>query len=186
VVKYVVLAAGCIVLLMWAEGCQRDRQSAWEARADAALAQSEQDRQAATEAQRWADLYAARADSAIARADSLAHAGGRVIERIRTVIVPAEAIPYTAPRDTAIAILTAEVGALRGALRDRTAEADELRNANALLAGNVARLEGVLRDGPKPDRRWMPVVVVGAAAGMDTGGRLFAGPAVSVGWRVRL
>jgi hypothetical protein len=172
--------------LLWLQGRSRDARVAWEARAVAALEQSARDRQSATEARHRADEAQQRAVRAESAADSIAQTRRQVVERIRTVTVPAEAIPYTAPRDTAIALLTAEVDTLRVALAERRVESDALRLANATLAGNVARLEAVLRERPRPERRWMPVIVVGVSAGVGADLRPFAGPAVSVGWRVRL
>lgn len=184
--RYIVMAAAAVILLMWADGCQKDRRAAWQERARLALEQSEIDRQRAAEAVQRANEASALADRALLMADSLRNVRATVIERIRTVEVPAEAVPHTAPRDTAIALLVAENDTLRAALDARRVEVAALRDANVVLQSNVARLEAVLKDRPK-ERTWLPTLTVGYGATVSRQDRrIHDGPAVTIGWRIRL
>lgn len=181
----VVAAAALVALLLW-DGHRGREQSAWEAEIAAEAERTSADRERVAAEARLARLDRERAEAAEAAADSLASLRPRVVERIRVDTVPREVVRYTAPRDTLIGILTAEVDTLRYALRMRTQEADRLRSSVAVLDATVSRLERVIADRPKPRPAWMPMIVVGAAAGVDSSLRPFAGPAVTVGWQLKL
>lgn len=199
--RTLILIAGVVVLafgLLWYQGCQRDADTrfeqaakaaedsaaAWKALADSAAAEADSANVRRGRAEQ-------RADQAEARADSIRVRSVEVRTRIVHVEVPAEAVPFTAPRDTLIALLTDENAELRtvvaekdSALLEATMESDALRQANALLTQSVGVLEEALA--MRPSRRWwMPKLTVGYAGIVDRQTReIRDGPGVSVGWEV--
>ncbi len=199
--RTLILVAGVVVLafvLLRMQGCQRDADTRFEQAAKAAEDSAAVWRVRADSAQAVADSASVRreraevrADQAEARADSIRVIGGAVRTRIVHVEVPAEAVPFTAPRDTLIALLTDENTELRtvvaekdSALIEASSEADALRRVVALHEQSIGVLEEALA--MRPSRRWwVPKLTVGYAGIVDRQTReIRDGPGVSVGWEV--
>lgn len=195
------LIAGAVVLvlgLLWWQGRARDASTRFEQAARAAEDSAAVWKAAADSGKVEADSAHARreraeqrADLAEARADSIRVIRGEVRTRIVTVEVPADALPFTAPRDTLIALLTAEntelrlvVAAKDTALAEASTEATSLRQANALLEQSVGVLEEALA--MRPSRRWwVPKITAGYSAIVDRQTReIRDGPGISLGWEV--
>jgi hypothetical protein len=102
------------------------------------------------------------------------------------VEVPAEAIPFTAPRDSIIHDLLAIQDTLVLALTEQRSVAKRLRNVNAILVANVARLEGVLEAYPKPRSALWPTLGAGLFAGACSDLRVCSGAGITLTWKLAL
>jgi hypothetical protein len=179
-----VIIAALVIVLMWLQGRHDDAQVKWNASVEAAQLEARKEVARADSLIAASQTYRQQADSVQAVADSMAALRPRLIVRIDSVPVPAEAVPFTAPRDTLIAVLTAENNALRSVADRLRVSNKDLLIANALLKETVESFNKVLDARPKPRSRLWPVVTVGACAGVGVDMRPFAGPCAAVGWKL--
>jgi chromosome segregation ATPase len=201
-VVYVLIGAAVLLAaLLRYHGWRAEKYELWQADAARVEAEAERERARADSATKRADSLAADAGRQKARADSLATANARLSDiaaslrtRIDTVRVPAEALPYTAPRDSLIRVQAQQI-------QTQAAEVSALRNANALLvqandtlrltvsriSTTVDSLTAVLHRRPHRDRWYVPEIGIGAHAGLNAldGYRVSAGPSVNATWRVK-
>lgn len=190
---YVVILAVVLVLawLFW-QGRQKEAESRWQADRERVVAEADSQRALAQWAAQQADAAQKRATAAVLVADSLRARQPRLIVRIDSIPVPAEAVPYTAPRDSLIALLTQENGLLRTAIAEEHEAANALRVANTALRTTADSLAALVDRAPVGRPKLLgliplPEITIGYSAGIDRRDReFFDGPAVHVGWRVGL
>lgn len=133
-----------------------------------------------------ADSLEARVDSLSVRASVRDTVIRRVVERI-PVEVPADCEPFTAPRDTAILLLSEQVGDVTAALDAQREAAARLRAAEAKARIAADSLLAVLDDRPRPVSPLIPSVGLGCAAGLSPLSRqadVVCG--LSLNWEVKL
>lgn len=168
------------------QGCDRERRAAWEADAARVTAAARLERARADSANARAAAAEVRADSAMAAADALRSRRIAVRVRVDTMHVPVEAQPYTAPRDTLIALLSAEADTLRAVVAAQDTAIAQLRTANGHLRAALDSTVAVLERRPRT-RWWVPEVRVGYGGVLSVAeGRMYHGPAVVVGWKITL
>lgn len=186
-----VAALAVLALLLW-QGRQNEREATWRADRERLVAEADSARVVARRAVAAADSATARSAAAVRQADSLRGRRPALIVRIDTVTVPAEALPYTAPRDSLIRNLTEENNLLRVALAEEEMAVATLRRAHGRLLGTVDSLAALVNRAPAGRAKLLgllplPEVTVGYSAGVDRVRReFFDGPAVHVGWRIAL
>jgi len=168
-----------VVALVTADRCYDRSVSRWEARVAAVQAQS--------------DLRQARADSAIAIADSLTReaesraAGATVSAAVTDTIIvhlpPAET-PGEVERDEVIERLVAERDDFQKAFKDQLAATGELRAALAEVTADRDALAEVLDDRPGARAWWLPRVGIGVSTGLDTMGRPNTTAGLTIMWEI--
>ena len=185
VVLGVLVAAG----LLWLQGRDSAREAQWQADRDRLVADAAAAMARADSATAAADSAEARSAAAIAMADSLRARRPALRVHIDTVEVPAEALPFTEPRDELIDDLSAENALLRVAVAEEQLAVGQLRVANTDLRAAVDSLTALVNRAPVGRAKLfglpLPELTVGYSAGVDRRDRtFFDGPAVSVGWRI--
>jgi hypothetical protein len=178
------IVAGLLVLAAITYGLFEYRDE-WNARVEHAL------EFAASETER-ADAAEAVADTAQARADSLASLAAVAdtvlidrIVRVRAEPVPDTCAPFVARRDSIIDEAVARGDRWRGAYFAKSKEATSLREALAAVRVANDTLVAVLNDRPIPLPAWVPEIRAGAFGGMCTTGPC-AGVGVGVTWRIKI
>ena len=199
-----IIGLGALALLIVGvlifQGWKRAHDAAWEADVQRVLAVAKVNRAgwdsaayAATLAENAAGAAMLRAAALEQRANALAYAAARIRTRIDTVTVPADALPYTQPRDSLIAVLDQQIDTLTAALGEQKAATTALTLANAALHESD-RLKSIVIDSMTAvlERRphahpWIPEIRLGIAAGLDARDyKVFVGPAVQLGWKLNL
>lgn len=176
----------CVLLYLFMQGRQERGKAQYEADARRILAESRANEARADSLALVAFRAEGRASAAEARADALGSRARVVRVRVDTVPVPAEALPYTAPRDTLIGLLEEENGELRVALAESHTVADALRQSNALLRTSVDSLRSVLSRRPKPRSPLIPTLGAGLFAGVCADLKPCSGVGVTLSWRLSL
>ena len=164
----------------------RSRETAWEARAAAAL-------KAAQQQQFRADTLKARADSLSKAAAQSAVVAAKTdtliqtkIRTIRATPVPVPCQPVVAQRDSIIDELIVSRDHWRDAYRTEVRAFDQQKRAAAVLQARGDSLAAVLKDRPHPRPAWLPRLVFGPEAGVRTDGTTYTGFGVTLGWSVPL
>lgn len=184
--KWILGAAAIVVAVLAIRAFATQRDAEWQirveresARAEIALARGDSLRQEANELQGLADSYALLAE----QRDTVIQ---RVVERI-PVEVPADCEPFTAPRDTAILLLTEQVETVTGAFEAERQAAGRLRAAEAQARMAADSLLSVLDDRPRPLSPLIPSVGLGCTAGLSVTTRApDAACGLTLSWEVRL
>lgn len=182
--KYALPALLVVVLLIWWQGRQHDAVTRWEAHVEAAQLEAKKNAARADSLVIASDMYREQADSIQLVADSIAAIRPRLIVRIDSVPVPAEAVPFTAPRDTLITVLTAENESLRSVAKRLQMSTSDALTANALLRASVDSLSSVLDRRPKPRSRLIPTLGAGIMAGVCSDMRPCSGVGITLSWRL--
>lgn len=184
--KYALGAAAVVAAVLVARSVIGARDAEWQARVERETARAEA-------ALLYGDSLRVEADSLEAQVDSLETRVSvrdtvirRVVERI-PVEVPADCEPFTAPRDTAILLLTEQVHDVSDALAAQREAAARLRQAEYQARIAADSLLAVLDDRPRPLSPLIPSVGLGCTAGLSVTTRApDAACGLTLSWEVRL
>lgn len=165
--------------------CYRQSRSEWERRAADAVTRADSLQKRVRVLTDSARLFENRADTLSSKA-----AKADTIIRQRIVRVRAETpdslahVPAVVERDAIIDSLQIEVSDLRSAF-----ESEKEANARLHMALDRATERGdtlaaVLKDRPKPPPWFIPKIVLGPSAGLQTTGKPYTGVGVTLGWEI--
>lgn len=182
--KYALGAAAVVAAVLIVRSYWSANDAEWQERVERESARAEAARDIGDSLRVEAESYEKLADALAISSAEKDEAIGLLMEELPTP--PPDCEPFTAPRDSVIALQEERHDDDRAALEAERSATDQLRLAEAAARGATDSLLAVLNDRPRPLSPLIPSIGLGATAGLCTTGQPCVAVGLTLSWEVNL